>query len=312
MILILSELTDISTTNVCILLKKQNISFEIITADNFKSHLFIDFVEDTILLKGKQIDYKNIKVVWNRRWRKEIGDIDKENIQIDIHKHKEFLELSNYLEHKLSEAFWIDPFEAINIPKLIQLDIAKNVGLKIPISIITTEKQDLILFKKQHNKIITKPLKSFNGLTVNENSYFAYTALVDDISQVPEKFAPSLFQEYIEKKFEIRSFYWFGALYSVIYYSQNNKRTEIDYREYDFKNPNRISKYKLPKDIEEKIKCFCKKCKLNSGSFDFIMTPQNELCFLEVNTVGQYAIITREYEELNNIISNTLIQYGRK
>ena len=114
-----------------------------------------------------------------------------------------------------------------------------------------------------------------------------------DIDNIPSDFFPTLFQNEIEKAFEIRVFYLAGTCYSMAIFSQSNAKTTVDYRNYDFTKPNRNIPYKLPKEIECRIVDFMGYMNLDTGSLDFIYTTTGEHIFLEVNPVGQYGIVSR-------------------
>ena len=68
----------------------------------------------------------------------------------------------------------------------------------------------------------------------------------DDLSLFPDFFFPTLFQQKIEKDFDIRVFYLDGICYSMAIFN-----SRVDFRE-DYSN-NRNVPIKLPKHIELKI-----------------------------------------------------------
>jgi ATP-GRASP peptide maturase of grasp-with-spasm system len=110
----------------------------------------------------------------------------------------------------------------------------------------------------------------------------------------PEKFFPSLFQEYVEKKYEIRTFYLKGVFKSMAIFSQQNEKTKIDFRNYDYERPNRCVPYKLPKSLEKKLHKLMLKLDINCGSMDILVTPDDEYYFLEVNPIGQFQWLSHE------------------
>jgi ATP-GRASP peptide maturase of grasp-with-spasm system len=175
--------------------------------------------------------------------------------------------------------------------KLINLHKAREVGLDIPSSVIIDNKQELEEFNQKNNsQIITKAIKEGLGPYYRQTPYLSYTEEVvnEDIEKSTSNFFPSLFQNKIEKVYEIRVFYLVDKIYSVAIFSQRKKRTAIDYRHYDLANPNRFVPYSLPKEIEEKIHQFMLLIKMTSGSLDFIVTKDGRFIFLEINPVGQY------------------------
>ena len=105
-----------------------------------------------------------------------------------------------------------------------------------------------------------------------------------------DSFFPSLFQEQIQKKYELRIFYIDKRFFSMAIFSQSNKKTLTDFRNYDFEKPNRNVPYKLPKHIEEKLILIMDRMSFNTGSIDMIYDLEGNYIFLEINPVGQYGM----------------------
>ena len=70
-------------------------------------------------------------------------------------------------------------------------------------------------------------------------------------------------------------------------FSQNDKKTTLDYRNYNDEKPNRNVPVIIPKKIENKIFKMIKQLKLRTCSIDFIVSKNNKYFFLEVNPMGQ-------------------------
>ena len=49
-----------------------------------------------------------------------------------------------------------------------------------------------------------------------------------------------------------------------------------------------VEPYELPESIQQSIRLFMQRLGIVFGSFDFIVTPDNEYIFLEVNEQGQF------------------------
>lgn len=180
--------------------------------------------------------------------------------------------------------------------KLDMLLFAKEVGFMIPHSKVISDKKILKDFYNEKEQIITKPIGypvvSFKSKDIKISSP---TIIVDDemLDKAPNLFLPSWFQEYIEKKIEIRTFFLNGQTWSMAIFSQSNEKTKVDFRNYDHENPNRYVPYKLPIQVNKKVIEFMVKMNLNSGSLDFILTPTNQYVFLEVNPIGQFQWLSR-------------------
>ncbi|EHQ24695.1 grasp-with-spasm system ATP-grasp peptide maturase [Mucilaginibacter paludis] len=195
--------------------------------------------------------------------------------------------------------------------KIKQLEIAQSVGLKIPNTIITNNKKDLQVFVKTNNieEIIIKPVKDGTLIGSTEGCYVIYTAKVTkELSEIPELFFPSLFQEAISKIIEIRVFFHKDICYSMAIFSSYDEKTSVDFRNYNFAKPNRYVPYKLPDTVESKIRDFMEILNLKSGSLDILLNTKNEYVFLEVNPVGQFSMVSFPCNYyLERVVANSLI-----
>ena len=132
--------------------------------------------------------------------------------------------------------------------KCFDLKIAKSFDLKIPNSIVSTDKKALVNFFNRYEKVITKPLYNVIKKKYKNDFFFSKGTLVCDeymIKSMNNTTFPIFLQEYIEKKYEIRVFFLVNKLFAMRIYSQNNENTRIDYRNYDLNNPNRLMPHKL-------------------------------------------------------------------
>ncbi len=182
--------------------------------------------------------------------------------------------------------------------KLDMLHLAMSLHINIPDVLVTDNSDDLATFLSSHKKVITKPIKNpfiDYSTKIYNVKFLTHTKLItiDDIPKEAFSFMPSFFQKYIEKKYEIRSFYMDGVFKSMAIFSQQNEKTKTDYRNYDRQRPNRCIPYTLPKSLESKLHQLMIKLQLNSGSFDIICTPENEYYFLEVNPIGQFQWVSK-------------------
>lgn len=184
-------------------------------------------------------------------------------------------------------------FQTLN--KLEVLSYATQVGLDIPNYIITNSKQDLLKFKKRFGSIITKSINE--GLVINSEQYLfsQYTEEVTDdvMNEIPERFFPSLFQEKIDKTFEIRSFVLDKKFYSMAIFSQTDKQTQVDFRRYNQDKWNRNVPYTLPQKVCEALLELMDLLSLNTASIDFIKDVEGRYVFLEINPNGQFNMVSK-------------------
>ena len=178
-----------------------------------------------------------------------------------------------------------------------RLDImleAKKQGLKIPHTLITGNKAKLQNFFKLYdikNGIVSKRILDDYFYEDEKYSYdfnLTFSITPEILTEVPEEFAISLFQERIIADFEVRIIYIEGTFYSACVYNFNDI---IDYRTNlrEMKNL-RIVPFKLPNEIENKIDRVFKKFSLNYGSAD-LMYSNGDYYFLEINPTGQISFI---------------------
>jgi hypothetical protein len=176
--------------------------------------------------------------------------------------------------------------------KLVNLVVAQSVGLHIPETrVCNTKIQALEFLKESPSGLITKGCIDADRIKIDlETILHAHTFLMDAelIIELQNHFAPTLFQVNIEKVIEFRVFFICDSIYTSAILSQNSSKTKTDSREYDKNHPTRCIPYRLPIEIEMKIRMFMKSIDMNCGSIDMIYSKGGEYVFLEVNPVGQF------------------------
>lgn len=187
----------------------------------------------------------------------------------------------------------IGNYKLQNLNKLEVLLKAKILGITIPDSYVVSNKNRLTNIMNQ-NELITKPYHEVVFPIYDGNPYQNYTSEVTniDFERIEEEFYPTLFQKKIDKLFEIRSFYLFGRFYSMAIFSQQSAKTKLDFRNYNFENPNRTIPINLPIEIEEKLNKLMCNLALNTGAIDLIYSADNKFIFLEINPIGQFGMIS--------------------
>ncbi len=227
-------------------------------------------------------------VVWFRRWNAKLGKTTK--IQYAVEQEQGILK--KYLAATNNNCFIINKPTDLQVTKIDMLSVACKVGLIIPQTIITSSKISLLNFREKHEKIITKPLSDPLVLAKHKATFASYTRFLEkeEIDAAEPTFLPSLFQEYIDKKFEIRAFLLNNDFYCMAIFSQMDDRTAVDYRHYRPDKPNRQVPFILPLKVQHKLRMLMRDLDLSSGSIDMIYDKFNRYIFLEVNPVGQYAM----------------------
>ncbi|MDI9339930.1 MAG: grasp-with-spasm system ATP-grasp peptide maturase [Sediminibacterium sp.] len=189
----------------------------------------------------------------------------------------------------------VNKFEHVHTSKIDNIRTASKLGLKVPPSLLTSNGTALKSFIDCHTKVICKPFKDYIAKFDFEGKeiHFGYAPTIIEKKDLEvffnePNFHLSFFQAYIEKRYELRVFYFHGSFYTMAIFSQNNEKTKVDFRNYDYDTPNRIVPFKLPKTVEKLLDTFMHTIQMNSGSIDMILTPEKEFVFLEVNPIGQF------------------------
>jgi ATP-GRASP peptide maturase of grasp-with-spasm system len=320
MILILSNREDVSTSAVIdwllyfgqkVIRISPNYPIEVldITIDNCNTDINFAY-NSNILFRLSEITafwYRRgyLNFIWSDVVKKKLTDkYFLSQIGNDINCIEEFLHFC------FSRKRGIGNYYKGNVNKLISLELAISCGFKIPSTLLTTQKSGVIVFNNSFRFIINKPIFLPHSFTLYNKSYSAGTNRVSkpDLESMPKSFFPSLFQQEVKKIFEIRTFFLVNKCYSMAIFSQGNTLTEVDFRNYDNSNPNRMIPYILPNEIEAMVKEFMDKIGLNSGSLDIIYATDGHYYFLEVNPVGQYGMTSRPCNyQLNKEIAKYLI-----
>ncbi|HSN87851.1 MAG TPA: grasp-with-spasm system ATP-grasp peptide maturase [Thermoanaerobaculia bacterium] len=248
-----------------------------------------------------------VTAVWYRRWQASgcvaalpllpPGAPDPRGAAFTIRRHLSFelWKLSETLFSRFAAVPWLSDPAHDSPNKLKVLETAAHHGLEVPATLVTTRRHDLERFAERHGTLITKSIGEPEMFFFEKDFFMLYTAEVgpEEITALPDRFFPSLFQERLEKKYEIRVFFLDGRCYPMAIFSQLDARTQVDFRRYNRKRPNRTVPYRLPAEIEAKIAALMASLELETGSLDLIRTPDGRHVFLEVNPIGQFGMVSR-------------------
>lgn len=269
-----------------------------------------------LLPYDRTIDVDRVKSIWYRRpIPHEIDpEVSEEPMRELARREAESVMRAFY---ECFDGFWISHPLKIRAAshKLYQLRLAKKLGFSIPPTLVTNSPDETKEFCHHHKErgIIVKPL-SFPIVDTDEGHYSFATSRVEDedienLNQV--KFTPTLFQAYVPKKHELRITVVGRQVFTCEIQSQISEETRLDWRWFDINNPIPHKQGSLPEGLERKIIELVARLELSFGALDFILTPDDEYVFLEINPNGQWAWI----EEMTGMpisqaIINLLVKGG--
>ncbi|CAL2085486.1 Putative pyruvate carboxylase [Tenacibaculum dicentrarchi] len=309
MVLLISEEKDLTTNYVIDWLHSYSFyNFKIFNSNKF--NIINSFeIGNSTNISFDDVNSLDIKKVWHRRakinfrFTTTYNNLD-EKLKIDEQVLLYFFE--NFLNTQVE---YIGSYKKeVENNKLDVLVKAKKNGLNIPNTLITSSKKKLQEFYCKSKKIITKDLYHPVWFKIENTQYSSVgTILITQkmINQCSDFFIPMFLQEMIEKKYEIRVFMYKKTLYPMAIFSQNDKQTKVDYRNYNNTKPNRNVPIEITKELENKIFCLTKDLNLNTCSIDFIVTKSNEYVFLEVNPWERLRLLRKA---MPNILLQMLIR----
>lgn len=265
------------------------------------SQIHIDETLNCRIKIGEQLlDLKTVTSFWYRRGNLNLltSQIADETFlfssEINRHLKSENLALGQFILRSLEQKNALGSYFNTDVNKFEILQKAEAIGLKIPDTMVTSSKKELLSFLKKHQSIITKSNSEVIFKTKENISIISYTKRINlnEANLLSETFSSSLFQSEVKKKYELRIFFLDDTFYPMAIFSQLDNQTSIDFRVYNKSIPNRTVPYLLPNNISDKLLQLMHECNYNTGSIDMIVTSDNEYVFLEVNPVGQFDMVS--------------------
>jgi len=211
------------------------------------------------------------------------------------HRHKmlkrvddDLNQLRNYVFSERYVDKWLSNHSLKYLDKLSVLESARFFGIKTPEFIVTNNRNCLVEFEKNVGPLIVKPISNNISIIENEFQLIQRVNFVKNISNsFPLNFMPAFFQQYIDKLFEIRTFYLDGSFYSTSLLSNN----EVDIK--SVLTTCRQVPYKLNSDYQEKLENLLKHLNIKTASIDSLVSKNGEIYFLELNVNGQFGWISK-------------------
>ena len=270
---------------------------------------------------GLEVFGHQITAIWERRpvipselpFVSEIEEINKHNIE-EAHGFLSFIRY--YLKDVYSIGSIVE--DRPSSSKMLQLSIAHQLGMRIPNTCFSNEKEPIAHLAEQHKCLSLKPISNSSVFLNGEEEYVFYSqkAMSKDLLQQPEEAftqTVSFVQNYVEKAYELRITVINQDVIACKIDSQiqDDDKGKIDWRQgYDYNLKHEI--VELPENIRQFCLAFLQRMKLNFGCFDFIVTPEGEYVFLECNPNGQWLWIEMETGyDISKIMAKNLAKYEK-
>jgi glutathione synthase/RimK-type ligase-like ATP-grasp enzyme len=307
-VLIITSRTDVHCNRVLDYLDDAGISWFRLNSEDLAGNLFasISPAEGSGILKVPthegHLDLRDVRCVWFRKPE----PVDVSQFQLDPaaldYIQAEFDEFLNNLYALLSDRVWINNplLSRIAHRKLWQLHVARRVGLNIPKTIISNNEQDILRFSCEvGGDLAIKSLSALHAtISLNKNEYYDYGLFTRRVTQRELEDArefmqhmPTVIQEYVDKKFELRVTSVSGKHLACRIDTQSSDLSKEDSRINIADLPHYV--YDLPNPISEKLTAYMCAMGLNFGCHDIIVDKNDKHVFLECNPNGQWMWIER-------------------
>lgn len=265
---------------------------------------------------------ENIISIWWRRPRSYVAPAEyaapiRAFIEQEAYRGLLGVLMGNIAEHR---PFWVSPRDRIIAAecKPAQLAAARSLSFRVPRTLITNNPIEAKQFYDACNgNVICKVLASgiLDSHALPQDARFMYTSHLEP-EHLPllenTRVTATLFQEYVAKAPELRVVVMGHQVFAIEIYSQQHEQTRLDWR----RSYQHLSYgvHCLPLQIEEQIVRLVRLFGLQYSSMDFILTPQGEYVFLEMNGAGQfYWLETKTGLKLAAALANLLTkpeEYG--
>jgi len=304
-LLVVTNKTDLACDYLILRLVERGLRFLRLNTEEFGSGYFVDITGGSggfdfgiLLNDGRVINRADIQAVYFRQPVAPAPPADLPPTDSEF-ASRECREVLRSVWRLVDANKWLnhprDMWVASN--KVEQLRIAREIGFSIPETVVTTSASSIRGFNNaQKRNIVCKAVKHgflHQGNKVN----VASTKRVDQkFLENIEGYAsvPMIFQEEIEKEYDVRVTVVGERVFATAIYSQEHAETATDWRLWDVHDIQlRHEAISTPGPIEAACRDITSRFKLRYSAIDLIKCTNGEYYFLEMNPNGQWAWIER-------------------
>jgi hypothetical protein len=191
--------------------------------------------------------------------------------------------------------FWMNPPAAAARAehKLLQLSHARRLGFTIPPTLATNCPDAAVRFVERAPAIAKMVVGGRVVIDGIDHAVFTSAITAGDLIERDEILAcPAIFQPRIETRFDLRVTVVGDRVFPARIILRDRTDQDLDWRRAD---PARLiyERHVLPADLESKCMKLVATLGLTYGALDFVVTPDDEHVFLELNPAGQWGWIER-------------------
>jgi hypothetical protein len=292
-VMILSSLEDPHACAVMGALTSRDVAVELLDLSEFPTRVALSMVFEEgahrfVLSRaggGGRLDLATVGAVW---WRRPQPFRLPATMTDDQHRRFAMSEASTAFQglYQSLDAFWVnDPVrDGAARHKPWQLALAQEVGLAIPITLMTNDPDEARHFWRHHEgKVIYKQF------CVLPDAWRETRRLRPEEAERADaiRLTPVIFQRHVEAVADIRVI----AIGSDFYAASTDVRKgeyPVDVR---MNLDARYEAHKLPSSVEDGLRDLMRRLGLEYGAIDLRLTPDGSYVFLEINPAGQFFYI---------------------
>lgn len=185
--------------------------------------------------------------------------------------------------------------------KAWQLQVATDIGFKVPATLITNDYDRVCKFVKAQGVIAVKPFSPHYWHEVDRGRYrVASTSVLDDptvLDRQAVEICPTIYQKFVNKRHELRVTV-IGRRIFVARIAKLNGGAFTDWRFHIGTGEERLQVDVLPAHLERKVLELLNELGLQYGCIDLVVDQNGDIYFLEINPSGQFLFVEQEVPEL--------------
>lgn len=240
---------------------------------------------------SRRMDSADIASVWYRRPSYFDSPI-KDEVQRK-HAEKEIESLLEGLWRTTSDVFWMNSPRSLDLvrKKMPQLQVASQLGFSVPKTLVTNDPARARQFIDDCPRGAIYKTIDGGCFDYGDETFVVPTTLVTEglkqqLSLIRPM--PALFQERVEKEYELRVTVVGEAIFAVRINSQKYEETSLDWRDPDFVMRLEYAPVTLPREVANSIYKMMDRMGISFGAFDFAVDKSGTHWFFEVNGSGQW------------------------
>ena len=261
---------------------------------------------------GEEVAADEVRSVWARKlWRPRMAD-DLDERYHSMCVNESVAALDGFLD-ALHDASWVNDLDSQRNAenKQRQLRLAARAGLRVPRTLVTNDPAAARqFFADTDGQTVVKLLRPVD-VSMNAHNPFVYTSRVreEDLAGAAGlRHSPMVFQQLIEKAYELRVAYVAGEAFAGALNATGTSRGQTDWRR-AAPDECRWGKAELPAGVAGNLQTLMSDLGLVFGAVDLICTPSGEHVFLEVNPGGEWGMLERDLGlPISEAIANALVE----